>query len=136
MELYKSMMIAASGLDAQSGRIRIIAENLANAGSTGTTPGAAPYRRQIPTFKAVLDRDLGAQMVKTGKPIKDRSDFRLKFDPAHPAADQDGNVKLPNVNSLIETMDMREAMRAYEANLGVITSSRNIIQKTLDLLRR
>ncbi len=136
MEAFKTMMIAWSGMRAQSGRMRIVAENLANSNSTGTSPNDAPYRRQIPTFKDQLDRASGTELVRLGKTIKDSSDFKLRYDPSHPAADANGYVKLPNVDPLVETMDMREAMRNYEANLDVIQSTRSMISKTLDLLRR
>jgi len=136
MEAFKTMMIAWAGMRAQTGRMRVIAENLANSGSTGKTPTDEPYRRQIPTFKDELDRKLDVDLVKLGKTVKDRTQFRLRYDPSHPAADKTGYVKLPNVDPLVETMDMREAMRAYEANLNVIEASRSMIAKTLDLLRR
>ncbi|MFZ1990840.1 MAG: flagellar basal body rod protein FlgC [Alphaproteobacteria bacterium] len=130
------MMIAWSGMRAQTGRMRVIAENLANADSTGRTPGDMPYRRQIPTFKDQLDRANGVDLVQLGKPVKDRSEFRLRYDPSHPAADKSGYVKLPNVDPLVESMDMRESMRVYEANLNVIEASKSMISRMLDLLQR
>lgn len=136
MEAFKTMMIAWSGMRAQTGRMKVIAENLANADSTGSTPNDQPYRRQIATFKDHLDRDLGIDLVEMGKTVKDRAQFKLRYDPSHPAADPNGYVKLPNVDPLVESMDMREAMRAYEANLNVIEASKSMIAKTLDLLRR
>ena len=136
MEAFKTMMIAWSGMRAQTGRMRVIAENLANADSTGRTPGDLPYRRQIPTFKDQLNRAQGVDLVQLGKPVLDRSQFRLRYDPSHPAADKDGYVKLPNVDPLVESMDMRESMRAYEANLNVIEASKSMIGKMLDLLQR
>ena len=136
MEAFKTMMIAWSGMRAQTGRMRVIAENLANADSTGRTPGDMPYRRQIPTFKDQLDRAAGIDLVQLGKPVKDRSEFRLRYDPSHPAADKSGYVKLPNVDPLVESMDMRESMRVYEANLNVIEASKSMISKMLDLLQR
>jgi flagellar basal-body rod protein FlgC len=135
MELLKSISIAASGLRAQSGRMRVISENLANADSTAEKAGADPYRRKVPTFAHRLDRELGAQTVELGRVRPDRSAFKTKLDPGHPAADKNGEVKLPNVNSLIETMDMREAQRSYEANLNLISSTRRMIQRTIDILR-
>lgn len=135
MEAFKTMMIAWSGMRAQDGRMRIIAENLANANSTGNTPGASPYARQIPTFKDVLDRKDGVNLVEMGKTIRDHTGFKLKYDPSHPAADATGYVKMPNVDPLVQTMDMREAMRSYEANLQVIEASRSMISKTLGLLK-
>lgn len=136
MEAFKTMMIAWSGMRAQTGRMKIIAENLANADSTGATPSDMPYQRQIPTFKDHVDRDLGVDLVEMGKTVKDRSQFKLRYDPSHPAADKTGYVKLPNVDPLVESMDMREAMRAYQANLDVIEASKSMIAKTLDLLRK
>lgn len=136
MEAFKTMMIAWSGMRAQTGRMRVIAENLANADSTGRTPNDVPYQRQIPTFKDALDRANGINLVELGKPVKDRADFKLRYDPSHPAADKDGYVKMPNVDPLVESMDMRESMRVYEANLNVIEASKSMITKLLDLLQR
>jgi flagellar basal-body rod protein FlgC len=135
MDFLKSMAIAASGLKAQSGRMRVISENIANAESTAQRPGANPYRRKIPTFRSEVDRALGAQTVAMGRVRHDQSDFRVKYEPGHPSADEKGYVKYPNVNSLIEMTDMREAQRSYEANLNVIGATRRMIQRTLDLLR-
>ncbi|HEV2513564.1 flagellar basal body rod protein FlgC [Bosea sp. (in: a-proteobacteria)] len=135
MDLLKSLAVAASGLKGQAGRMRVIAENLANADSSPERAGADPYRRKIVSFQGKLDRELDAQVVELGRVSRDRSDFRSKYDPGHPAADASGQVKLPNVNSLIETMDMREAQRSYEANLNVISSTRRMIQRTIDILR-
>ncbi|MGB5950124.1 MAG: flagellar basal body rod protein FlgC [Parvibaculum sp.] len=136
MDLLKSMMVAASGLKAQSGRMRIIAENIANADSTAKTPGGDPYRRKLPTFEESLDRSLGTQTVKLGRPVLDNSDFQLKYMPGHPAADANGYVKMPNVNGLVEAMDMREAQRSYEANLNLIQASRRMISQTIDILKK
>ena len=135
MDLFKSIVVAASGLRAQSGRMKVVAENLANSDSTAERPGADPYRRKVPTFQGKLDRELEVKTVELGRVRKDQAPFRNKFDPGHPAADATGQVKLPNVNSLIETMDMREAQRSYEANLNVISSARRMIQRTIDILR-
>jgi flagellar basal-body rod protein FlgC len=135
MDFLKSIGIAASGLRAQSGRMRVIAENIANADSTAQRPGADPYRRKIPTFRSEIDRALDAQTIAMGKVRQDGSDFRTKYEPAHPAADANGYVKYPNVNSLVEMTDMREAQRSYEANLNVIGATRRMIQRTIDLLR-
>lgn len=135
MDFLKSIAIAASGLRAQAGRIRIIAENLANADSTAQQPGADPYRRKVVTFRTEVDRALDAQVVGLGRVRTDPSDFRQKYEPGHPAADTNGNVKYPNVNSLIEMTDMREAQRSYEANVNIITASRRMIQRTLDILK-
>ena len=135
MEFIKSIAIAASGLRAQAGRMRILAENIANADSTSHSPGADPYRRKIPTFRSEIDRALGARVVGLGKIRPDESAFKLRYEPGHPAADANGNVKYPNVNSLIEVTDMREAQRSYEANINVISASRRMIQRTIEILR-
>jgi len=135
MDFLKSMAIAASGLRAQSGRMRVIAENIANADSTAQRAGGDPYRRKIPTFSSEIDRALDAKMIGLGKVRADPSSFRTKYEPGHPAADANGYVKYPNVNSLVEMTDMREAQRSYEANLNVIGATRRMIQKTIDLLR-
>ncbi len=135
MELMKTLMIAASGLKAQSGRMRIIAENLANSGSTATTPGGDPYRRKMVTFENVFNRELGANEVRTGRITLDQTDFSTRLDPGHPAADERGYVKTPNVSSLVEMMDMRQAQRSYEANLNVVRSARGMAMRTLEILR-
>jgi flagellar basal-body rod protein FlgC len=134
-DFLSSLSIAATGLHAQSARMRVIAENLANADSAGKSPDEDPYRRKIPTFKAVMDRELGATKVEIGRIAYDQSDFETRFEPGHPAADATGYVRYPNVNSLIETMDMREAQRSYEANLNVVTVTRQMLGATLDILR-
>ena len=135
MDFLKSMTIAASGLRAQAGRMRVIAENIANADSTAQRNGANPYRRRIPTFRSEVDRTLEARVVGLGPVRSDPSEFRTKYEPGHPAADTNGYVKYPNVNSLVEMTDMREAQRSYEANLNVIGAPRRMIQRTIDLLR-
>lgn len=135
MDLVRSLAIAASGLKAQAGRIRIISENLANADSTAKTAGGDPYRRKIPTFDKKFDRELEAQTVSLGRVARDKQPFQVRNDPGHPAADTAGNVKLPNVNPLIEQMDMREAQRSYEANLNVVSATRRMISRTLDMLK-
>ena len=135
MDFLKSISIAASGLRAQAGRMRIISENIANADSTAPRAGADPYRRKIPTFRSEMDRALEAQTITMGRTRTDTSDFRTKHEPGHPAADANGYVKYPNVNSLVEMMDMKEAQRSYESNLNVIGATRRMIQKTLEILR-
>lgn len=135
MDLFKSIAVATSGLRSQSGRMRVIAENLANADSGPDRAGAEPYRRKIPSFQRRLDRELDAQVVDLGRVQRDQSAFRSKFEPGNPAADAAGNVSMPNVNSLVEMMDMREAQRSYEANLNLISSTRRMIQRTIDILR-
>jgi flagellar basal-body rod protein FlgC len=134
-DFLSSLRIAASGLHAQNARMRVIAENLANADSTGKVPGEDPYRRRIPTFEAVMDSEVGGKIVEIGKIKLDMSDFQERYEPGHPAADDRGYVRYPNVNSLIETMDMREAQRTYEANLNVVTVTRSMLGRTLDILR-
>jgi len=135
VDFIKSIGIAASGLRAQAGRMRVIAENIANADSTASSPGADPYRRKIPTFRAEMDRALEAQVVNVGRVRPDQSEFQLKYQPGHPAADAAGNVKYPNVNSLVEMTDMKEAQRSYEANINVIGATRRMIQRTLEILK-
>jgi len=135
MDFMKSLFVAASGLKAQSGRMRVIAENIANADSTGRTPNADPYQRRIPTFESVFDSKMQANKVELGRIENDRSDFKTRFNPSHPAADAEGFVKMPNVDRLVEAVDMREAQRSYEANLNVISSTRTMLARTLDILR-
>jgi flagellar basal-body rod protein FlgC len=135
VDFLKSLSIAASGLRAQAGRMRIISENIANADSTAAGPDADPYRRKVPTFKFEMDRALGAQVVELGRVATDQSAFRTKYQPGHPAADANGNVKYPNVNSLVEMTDLRDAQRSYEANVNVIGATRRMIQRTLEILK-
>ena len=135
MDFFKTLAVAASGLRAQAGRMRIISENIANADSTPSSPGADPYRRKIATFQSEYDRALGVDVVELGKVMTDNSSFRIRHEPGHPAADAQGNVKYPNVNSLVEMTDMREAQRSYEANINVITATRRMVQRTLDILK-
>jgi flagellar basal-body rod protein FlgC len=134
-DLVKSMYIAASGMKAQSDRLRIVSENIANAESVGTRPGEAPYRRKVLTFENEVDRKMEAELVKTGKYGYDRSDFILKYEPSHPAANEEGYVQYPNVNPLVEMMDMREARRGYESNLNVIEVSKGMITQTINMLK-
>ena len=136
MQVLKSIMLAASGMRAQSSRMRVIAQNLANANTTAESAGADPYRRQVPTFKNQMDRELGVPLVSMDKTLPDKAPFGKRFDPGHPAADELGYVKLPNVNGLVEVMDMREAQRSFEANLQVVQSARAMLNGTLELLRR
>ncbi|HHG90948.1 MAG TPA: flagellar basal body rod protein FlgC [Devosia sp.] len=130
-----TLKIAAGGLQAQSARMRVISENLANVDSAGRTPEEDPFRRRIPTFKAVFDREMGAYNVQLGRMAVDSSEFETRYEPGHPAANEQGFVKYPNINSLIELADMREAQRSYEANLNIIRSSRAMFGQTLDILR-
>jgi flagellar basal-body rod protein FlgC len=135
MDFIKSIAIAATGMRAQAGRMRIISENIANADSTATSPGGDPYRRRIVTFHAELDRELSANVVALGHVATDSTDFRVRHEPDNPMADGKGDVKYPNVNSLVEMSDMRDAQRSYEANLNVITATRRMLQRTLDILK-
>lgn len=133
--LSAASKIAGSGLEAQATRLRIVSENLANSRSTGDTPGADPYRRKTITFGAELDRARQVELVEVKKIGTDASDFFEEFDPNHPAADERGMVKLPNVNMLIEMADMREANRTYDANLQTIKQTRELVAATIDLLK-
>lgn len=134
--IFDSMQISASGMRAQGTRLRVISENIANAGTTGDTPGADPYQRQTISFKNELDRAEGFKKVNVNKIGVDKeSDFTLKYEPDHPAADDKGYVKYPNVKTLIEIMDSREAQRSYEANLGMIEQARTMALRTIDMLR-
>ncbi|TAN76265.1 MAG: flagellar basal body rod protein FlgC [Magnetospirillum sp.] len=134
-ELTKSTQIAISGMKAQSQRLRVVSENLANADSTAQTPEGTPYRRKVVTFKNELDRATGVNAVKVDKVRPDTAEFQRRYDPKHPAADRDGYVLAPNVNPLIELMDMREAQRSYEANMNVINTSRTMLSRTVEMLR-
>lgn len=134
-DFLRSMAISTSGLRAQAGRMRVISENIANADSTAKTPGGDPYRRKVPTFSSELDRTLDSRVVSLGRIKPDNSAFRIRHEPGNPAADANGNVKYPNVNSLVEMTDMREAQRSYEANLNIISATRRMIQRTLDILK-
>jgi flagellar basal-body rod protein FlgC len=135
MDFNTSLKIAATGLHAQTARMRVIAENLANADSAGKAPGDEPYRRRIPTFQAAFDAEVGGKVVEVGNLAYDMSDFSSRYEPGHPAADATGYVQYPNVNPLIESMDMREAQRTYEANVNVIGATRGMLSRTLDILR-
>jgi flagellar basal-body rod protein FlgC len=136
-DLYGAMTISSFGMKAESQRVRVIAENMANADTAPTKPGEDPYRRQIILFKNEMDRQHGMDLVKVEDIEEDRKrDFILKYMPEHPASDAKGYVKMPNVDMIVETMDMREASRTYEANLGMLDQSRNMIMQTIDLLRR
>lgn len=136
-ELLNAMSISASGMRTQGTRIRVITENVANANTTGDTPGADPYRRQTISFKNEMDKNLGVHKVMVDDIDEDRTTpFKLEYRPDHPAADENGYVKMPNVEPLIEMMDIREAQRSYEANLGMIEQSRTMVLQTINLLRQ
>ena len=127
--------IAASGMTAQTDRLRIVSENVANADSTGTTPGADPYRRKTVTFAQMLDRDTGATGVEIGQVGRDDTPFQLDYDPSHPAADANGYVKRPNVDPVLEMANMREASRSYEANMNLFEAGRRMRGQMLDMLK-
>lgn len=135
-DILNALMISSQGMRVQGTRVRVISENIANADTTGLTPGADPYQRQTISFKNEMDRDLGFRTVQVNEIGLDKqAQFGFEYMPDHPAANQDGYVKTPNVNTLLEMMDIREAQRSYEANLGMIEQSRAMISRTIDLLR-
>ncbi len=135
MDLVNSLHIAASGMRAQSDRLRVISENIANADSTGTEAGEAPYRRKTISFKNELDREMNVDLVKTKKYGVDSSEFPLKYEPNNPIADEKGYVRYPNVKPMVEMVDMREARRGYEANLNVVESSKAMLMQTINMLK-
>lgn len=135
MDLNKTLHISAAGMKVQGVRLKVIAENIANAQSLSIEPGGDPYRRKIVSFQNMLDRRLGLETVRVNNVDFDRSDFRKEYDAGHPAADEDGYVSYPNVNSLIEMMDLKQAERSYQANLEIIDVSRGMLMRTIDLLR-
>jgi flagellar basal-body rod protein FlgC len=135
MQLGDTLKIAAAGMKAQGDRLRVVAENLANADSVSDVPGGEPYRRKTIQFKSVLDKELGFETVKVSKRGQDMSDFVMKFEPNHPAANESGYVLHPNVSTIVEMMDMREARRGYEANLNIVEATKAMLTRTLDLLR-
>jgi flagellar basal-body rod protein FlgC len=135
VDFMKALNVAASGLHAQLGRMEVISENIANADSTAQNAGGDPYRRKIVTFTSELDRSIGANVVKLGRIAADPSDFQVKHEPGNPAADAQGDVKYPNVNPLVEMTDLRDAQRSYESNLNVITATRRMLQRTIDILK-
>lgn len=135
VDLTQALSISAAGMNAQTERLRVIAENLANQDSTGSYPGATPYRRKTTVFENVMDRSLGVNTVRVQSVRPDPSDFPQKYDPANPAANPQGYVNQPNVNSFVEMMDMREAERSYSANLNVMQASRTMLTRVIDLLK-
>lgn len=134
-DLSRAMKISSAGMKAQGFRLRVISENIANAQSTAPNPGANPYRRKVVFFDQILNKELGMDMVQVRKVDTDPRPFNLRYEPGHPAANADGYVLYPNVNPLIEMTDMREAQRSYEANLNTLNSSREMLQRTLDVIR-
>ena len=135
MDLTKALTISARGMDAQTTRLRVIAENLANQDTTGDTPGADPYRRKTVTFEQKMDAALGAETVQVKQVGTDKAEFPKRYDPSHPAADAQGYVHTPNVNSFVEVMDMREAQRSFSANLNVMEVTRSMLTRAIDLLK-
>ena len=134
MDISKILDVSSSGMRAQGERMRVIAENMANANSTAKEPGGEPYRRKVVTFRSVLDRELGVERVEVDRVQGDKRPFNRRFDPGHPAADDSGYVLTPNVNSLIEMVDMREAQRSYEANLSMVAVAKDMLRRTIELL--
>jgi len=135
MDLTKALDISAAGMDVQTTRLRVIAENLANQDTTGSTPGADAYRRKTISFANRMDEALGVDTVRVRKIGRDQSDLPLRYDPSHPAANKEGYVKVSNVNSFVEVMDMREAERSYSANLQVMQVTRGMLTRAIDLLK-
>ncbi len=135
MDLDKALRISARGMEAQTTRLRVIAENLANQDTTGSTPTADPYRRKTVVFENQMDQASGQALVKVKKVGRDQSAFPQKFDPSHPAADKNGYLRTPNVNSFVEVMDMREAQRSYSANLQVMQVTRGILTRSIEMLK-
>jgi flagellar basal-body rod protein FlgC len=135
-DIFSTLSISGAGMRTQNERIRVIAQNIANADTGPTRPGENPYRRQIISFRNHMDRTAGEKLVQVDKVSQDnRTEFEKKYLPGHPAADADGYVMMPNINPLVETMDMREASRTYEANIGMFTQTRDMMNRTIDILR-
>ena len=135
MDISKALAVSAAGMDAQTVRLRVIAENLANQDTTGSTPGADAYRRKLVTFENRVDHALGTDTVRVKRVAPDQSALPQRYDPSHPAADAQGYVRTSNVNSFIEVMDMREAQRSYSANLNVLEATRSMLTRTIGLLK-
>lgn len=134
-DLNQALNISATGMDAQTTRLRVIAENIANQDTTGSSPGADPYRRKTISFESAVDRAAGIETVRVKNVGVDNTDLPLRYDPANPAANTQGYVKTPNVNSFVEVMDMREAERSYSANLSVMQATRSMLNKTIEILK-
>jgi flagellar basal-body rod protein FlgC len=135
MDIDKAMTISARGMAAQTVRLRVVAENLANTDTTGSSPGADAYRRKTISFETRMDTALGAEAVRVKQVGRDTSDLPLRYDPSNPAANADGYVKTPNVSSFVEMMDMREAERSYSANLAVMQATRSMLTRTIEMLK-
>ena len=136
MDLIKTISIAAAGMRVQGQRMQITSENVANANSLATNPETDPYRRKVVLFRNALDDELGVRLVKLYKVQEDNSEFGLRFDPQHPSANENGYVQTPNVNAILEMMDMKEAQRSYEANLSMINTAKSMLMKTIGLIGR
>ncbi len=135
-DMFATMKVSSSGMRVNSERINVIAQNAANADTAPSKPGELPYTRKTISFKNILDKQTGEKLVTVDKVSEDKkSEYIKKYMPGHPAADTDGYVQMPNVNSLVETMEMKEASKSYEANMGIYTQTRDMISKTVDLLR-
>jgi flagellar basal-body rod protein FlgC len=135
LDLSKALNISASGMTVQTARLKVIAENLANQDTTGSSPTAQPYRRKTITFGNQMDQETGTDLVKVKGIGEDKSDLPVRYDPGHPAADAKGYVRTPNVNSFVEVMDMREAERSYNANLSVMQTTRGMLTRTIEMLK-
>jgi len=134
MNVLDAMQISASGMKAQGDRLRVTAQNIANADTAANTPGAMPYQRKTVIFENVLDRARGVEKVQVDRIDESQGEYTLRFQPSHPGADENGYIRLPKINTLVETMDMREAQRSYEANLGMVRISKDMLGKTIELL--
>lgn len=135
MDLDRALDISAHGMAAQTTRLRVVAENLANQNTTGSDPRTAPYRRKTVSFANAIDRASGTPIVTVRKVGVDQSEFPKRYDPSHPAADAAGYVRTPNVNAFVEMMDMREAQRAYSANLSVMQVARGMLTRAIEMLK-
>jgi flagellar basal-body rod protein FlgC len=135
MDLTEAIAIAGSGMQVQSARLTVIAENLANQETTGATPGSDPYRRKTISFADVLDPTMGVDLVRVKQVGEDESAFPLRYDPTNPAANAAGYVKAPNVNTFIEMTDMRDAEQSYSANLQVLSVSRSMLTRVIGMLK-
>lgn len=136
MNILDAMQISSAGMKAQGDRLRVISQNIANADTAANTPNADPYQRKTVVFKNEMDRATGVEKVKVDRIVENEGEFKLKFMPSHPGADDNGYIRVPKINTLIETMDMREAQRSYEANLGMVQISKGMLGKTIDLLSK
>jgi flagellar basal-body rod protein FlgC len=135
MDLSNGLDVSVSGMEAQTTRLRVIAENLSNQDTTGSSPTADPYRRKLVIFSNEVDRASGLDLVEVNKVVPDKTPFPLRYDPSHPAANAAGYVRTPNVNSFVELMDMKEAERSYSANVTMLQTTRSMLQRTIDMLK-